>query len=47
MIWNTDPGKPGKILMYVLDVEMKKHICGIQIMIQTLIMQSIASHFPD
>jgi len=33
-----------RLLMYVLDVEVKKHICGIPIRIQTLIMQSVASH---
>jgi len=33
--------------MYVLDAEVKKHICGIPIRILTLIVQSVASHFTN
>jgi len=33
--------------MYVLVAEVKKHICGIPMRIQTLIMQSAANHFTN
>jgi len=36
-----------RLLMFVLDAEVKKQICGIPIRIQTLIVQSVANHFTN